>query len=114
LERQRAIMLEYGDESTPIWATEVGWPLTSAWSMGEHDKYVVPEAAQASYYEQLYAESATRWAWLGGIFLFDLDFSTVPWYDARQPMRWYAILEGDGSPRLAYTRLRRRFLAGAW
>jgi len=113
LEQQRAVMLEFGDERTPIWATETGWPLPSAWSMGEHDKYVVSEAAQADYYVQLYTQAPARWPWLQGIFLFNLDFSTVPWYDARQPMRWYAILEGDGSPRLAYTRLRDRAVQGA-
>jgi hypothetical protein len=31
----------------------------------------------------------------------------VPWYETQQPMRWYALLEGDGSPRLAFSWLSR-------
>ncbi|MHB0876399.1 MAG: cellulase family glycosylhydrolase, partial [Anaerolineae bacterium] len=106
LAQQRQVMLEFGDGDTPIWATETGWPLASAWSMGEHDSYVVTEREQALYYQELCLLSARQWPWLQGLFLFNLDFSTVPWYDSRQAMRWYALLEGDGSPRLAYSWLR--------
>lgn len=106
LVQQRAIMVEYGDIQTPIWATEVGWPIASPWSMGEHDKYAVSEQVQAFFLQQLHLQAAQSWPWLQGLFLFNLDFATVPWYDARQPMRWYSILEADGSPRLAFTWLR--------
>ncbi|NPV09120.1 MAG: cellulase family glycosylhydrolase [Anaerolineae bacterium] len=106
LEAQHRVMLEYADGDTPIWATEVGWPLASAWTMGEHDDYVVSEAEQAFYYQQLLLQGAQTWPWLQAVFAFNLDFSTVPWYEAAQPMRWYALLEADGSPRLAFTRLR--------
>ncbi len=106
LEQQRAVMVVAGDGDTPIWATEVGWPVASPWEMGEHDEYSVTEAEQAFYYQQLILQAAQSWPWLEGVFIFNLDFSTVAWYDAAQPMRWYALLEGDGSPRLAFSRLR--------
>ncbi len=106
LAAQRAVMVAAGDSDTPIWATEVGWPLASPWQMGEHDAYSVTEAEQAFYYQQLILQAAQHWPWLEGVFVFNLDFSTVAWYDAAQPMRWYALLEGDGSPRLAFSRLR--------
>ena len=107
LEQQRQVMLEFGDAEVPVWVTETGWPVASPWTIGEHDRYVVPEQAQAVYYQQLYLRGAREWPWLQAVFLFNLDFSTVAWYEARQPMRWFAILEGDGSPRLAFTSLRR-------
>jgi Tol biopolymer transport system component len=106
LEEQHQVMAEYGDGDTPIWATEVGWPIPSAWTMGEHDEYAVTEAEQAFYYQQLLLQGAQKWPWLEGVFPFNLDFSTVPWYEAAQPMRYYAILEADGSPRLAFSWLR--------
>ncbi len=106
LEEQRQVMLQFGDEATPIWATEVGWPIPSGWSMGDHDLYLVSEWEQAYYYQQLVLQSDQRWPWLQAVFAFNLDFSTVAWYDAAQPMRWYAILEGDGSPRMAFTWMR--------
>ena len=40
------------------------------------------------------------------VFLFNLDFSTVAWYPSAEPMRWYAILNPDRTPRPAYTELR--------
>jgi len=106
LAEQHRVMVEAGDGATPLWATEVGWPLASPWQMGEHDEYSVTEEEQAFYYQQLVLQAAQNWPWLEAVFIFNLDFSTVAWYDAAQPMRWYALLEGDGSPRLAFTRLR--------
>jgi hypothetical protein len=50
------------------------------------------------------------WPWVEGMFLFNLDFSSVPWYTAAEPMRWYAILNPDRTPRPAYTRLRQHML----
>lgn len=104
--QQRQVMEEFGDGDTPIWVTETGWPLGSYWAAGEHAPFTVSEMEQAYYYQQLYLMAAERWPWLEAIFLFNLDFSTVPWYESQQVMRWFAILEGDGSPRLAFTWLR--------
>jgi hypothetical protein len=44
------------------------------------------------------------------VFLFNLDFSTVPWYPAAEPMRWYSILNPYRTPRPAYTTLRNTLL----
>jgi len=103
LEEQHEVMEAHGDASKAIWATETGWPIASPWSMGEHDQFAVDETLQAFYYQQMVLTATYHWPWLQGIFLFNLDFSTAPWYESRQPMRWYAILEGDGSPRLAFS-----------
>jgi hypothetical protein len=53
-----------------------------------------------------YQKAADEWPWVGAIFLFNLDFSSVPWYDSHEIMRWYAILNPDRSPRPAYTQLK--------
>jgi hypothetical protein len=105
--QQREVMLAFGDSQTPIWATEMGWPILSPWDMGEHSSYAVTEQEQALFLLQLRLGAGLRWPWLQAMFLFNLDFSTVPWYETQQPMRWYALLEGDGSPRLAFSWLSR-------
>ena len=103
---QHELMVTNGDADTPIWATEVGWVLRTHWDLGEHASIGVSEAQQAQYLTQAYAIAQKDWPFVQAMFLFNLDFSTVPWYAAAEPMRWYAILNPDGTPRPAYTSLR--------
>ncbi len=104
--QQRQVMENYGDEDTPIWITEVGWVLNSSWDLDEHEQVGVTEAQQAEYLARAYARVRQEWPFVQAMFLFNLDFSTVPWYPAAEPMRWYAILNPDRTPRPAFTTLR--------
>jgi len=103
---QHAIMKKYGDGATPIWITEFGWVLQSNWDLGEHQKAAVSEAQQAQYLVEAYRKIQRDWPFVEAAFLFNLDFSTVAWYPSAEPMRWYAILNPNHTPRLAYTTLR--------
>jgi hypothetical protein len=104
---QRQIMVDNGDEDTPMWITEMGWPIrTPAWDLGEHQPFTVSEAEQAEYLIEALDRILHEWPWIKAVFPFNLDFSTVTWYPAQEQMRWYALLNPDGSPRLSYTRLR--------
>ncbi len=103
---QHEVMVANGDADTPIWITEVGWVLQTEWDLGEHSSIGVTQAQQAQYLTQAYAIVQTEWPFVEALFLFNLDFSTVPWYPAAEPMRWYAILNPDRTPRPAYTWLR--------
>ncbi len=103
---QHELMVANGDAATPIWITEVGWVLRTHWDLGEHATIGVSEVQQAQYLSQAYAIVENDWPFVEAMFLFNLDFSTVPWYAAAEPMRWYAILNPDGTPRPAYTSLR--------
>jgi hypothetical protein len=105
---QRQIMVDNGDAATPLWITEMGWAIrTPAWDLGEHQGFTVSESDQARFLVDASQRIVTEWPWVGAIFPFNLDFSTVTWYPAREQMRWYAILNPDGSPRLSYSLLRR-------
>ena len=100
-------MSQYGDSATPVWITELGWALESQWDLGEHEKYAVTEEQQALYLAEAYLKAQQEWPFVQAIFLFNLDFSTVSWYPAAEPMRWFAILNPDRTPRPAYIELRR-------
>jgi hypothetical protein len=63
----------------------------------------VDQAQQAAYLTRTYRKVRAEWPWVDALFLFNLDFSGVPWYPAANPMRWYAILNPDRTPRPAYT-----------
>ncbi|MEW5956457.1 MAG: cellulase family glycosylhydrolase [Chloroflexota bacterium] len=103
---QHQVMEANGDYLTPIWITELGWVLQTHWDLGEHATIGVSEAEQAGYLAGAYTKAGQDWPFVQAIFLFNLDFSTVSWYPAAEPMRWYAILNPDRTPRPAYTTLR--------
>ncbi len=102
---QHGVMAANGDGDTPLWVTEAGWLLRSPWEP-DGESQAVSEAQQAEYLVRAYQRAEAEWPWMGAIFFFNLDFSTVSWYRADDVMRWYAVLHPDRSPRLAYTRLR--------
>jgi hypothetical protein len=104
--RQRQIMLDYDDGQTPIWITEMGWVLATHWDLGEFHSGGIDEVAQAEALRRAYEKLESEWPWVEAAFLFNLDFSTAPWYPAAEQMRWYAILNPDRTPRPAYTALR--------
>jgi hypothetical protein len=103
---QHELMAANGDGQIPIWITETGWVLQTNWNLGEHQAIGVTEEQQGEYLTRSYAKVQQEWPFVTGMFLFNLDFSTVSWYPAPEPMRWYAILNPDRTPRPAYTLLR--------
>jgi Tol biopolymer transport system component len=103
---QHELMLANGDSDTPVWITEVGWVINASWDLDEHEAISVSQEQQAEYLAQTYRKVQQDWPFVKGVFLFNLDFSTVTWYPSPEPMRWYAILNPDGTPRPAYTKLR--------
>ena len=80
--------------------------IQTSWDLGEHQRISVSEEQQAQYLNEAFTKVQRDWPFVEAIFLFNLDFSTVPWYTASEPMRWYAILNPDRTPRPAYITLR--------
>jgi Tol biopolymer transport system component len=104
--QQREVMVANGDAATPVWITEAGWVLRTNWNLVEHASSAVDEAQQAQYLARAYQKTRAEWPWVKALFLFNLDFSSVPWYAAAEPMRWYAIINPDRTPRPAYTNIK--------
>lgn len=103
---QYQLMQANDDGATPIWITETGWVIQNSWDLEEHEQIGVTQAQQAKYLTRAYTKTRQEWPFVKAIFLFNLDFSIAPWYPAAEPMRWYAILNPDRTPRPAYTMLR--------
>ncbi len=88
---QHDVMAEYGDGDKKVWATEFGWVLETDCDLGrDHEWMEVSEEEQAAYLVRAY-EKALEWPWMGVMFVFNLDFATVPWYEECDPGRWYSI-----------------------
>jgi hypothetical protein len=113
---QRSVMERYGDGAKKVWATEMGWILDPAhyghpeylsdplWA-GRQWQRVDPQT-QANYLVRAFQYAYTNWPWMAAMLVFDLDFSTVGYYAPAEPMRWYAILNQDFTPRPAYSALK--------
>jgi len=90
-EEQRAVMEEFGDTETPIWATEFSWIVERpAGCSDDHSWAEVTEAQQADYLVAAFQYADEHWPWMGPMFLI-LDFGTVPYYSECEPLRWYSI-----------------------
>ena len=98
IEKIREIAVAFGKEQKPIWATEVGWivepnDLTCLddyswagrqWQRVSHEK-------QAENLVGAFTYAHEHWPWLGGIFVFNLNFQEAPYYHACEQMRAYSI-----------------------
>ena len=112
LEDYRDLMIEYEADHLPLWPTEFGWAsvdgLEGVDTTGIEYARDVSEAEQANYTVRAF-EMGWGTDWIGPMFLWNLDISTI-WEDtawgANRPETPYSLLRPDGSYRPAYIALR--------
>ena len=105
-----AVMVAHGDGDLPVWGTEFGWLLESAecssyWDQIGFAWQQVTAQQQADYLTRAFAYADANWPWMQTMIVSNLDFSVLPWYGTCDPLRYFAILNPDWSPRPAYTAL---------
>jgi hypothetical protein len=81
----RQLMIDYGDESKPIWATHYGW--------ASNDTNGISRDRQGDYIVSGLTRSRTEWPWMG--LLFNWDFVPQSGDDA------YALLTAQAQPTAA-------------
>ena len=95
----RKVMEDAGDGQKQAWITEFGWSTKNAAKGYEYGEYV-SEEQQAQYLVRAYDWAKQNWPWVGVMFIWNLNFSTVsPPEDEKSP---WSILYADYSPRPAY------------
>lgn len=104
------VMVAHGDGALPVWGTEFGWLLESAacnatWEGSGFAWQQVTAAEQADYLQRAFAYADANWPWMGVMVVSNLDFNTMPWYGQCDPLRYFSVLNSDGSARPAYTAL---------
>ncbi|MCC7104182.1 MAG: cellulase family glycosylhydrolase [Chloroflexi bacterium] len=103
-EMYHQLMLDLGDDSTPIWATEFGWLMDPGRGLGQYDWMKVSAQAQADNVVGSFRYALDNWPWMTGMLLSNLDASTSPYHTGWEDgMPWFALLNGDYSPRPAYS-----------
>lgn len=104
VEDLRKVMEEAGDGAKQIWVTEFGWTTKNEARGYEYGQYI-SEQNQADYLVRAYALAGERWPWVGVMFLWNLNYSTItPPSDEKHP---WSILNADYSPRPAYEAVKR-------
>jgi len=100
----RKVMEDAGDGQKQAWITEFGWSTKNAAKGYEYGEYV-SEDQQAQYLVRAFDWAKQNWPWVGVLFVWNLNFSTVsPATDEKSP---WSILYADYSPRPAYDALKK-------
>jgi polysaccharide biosynthesis protein PslG len=104
IEDLRAVMEKNGDGQKQVWLTEFGWTTKNQAKGYEYGQYV-SEQNQADYLVGAYQFANEKYPWVGVMFLWNLNFSTVSKpEDEKTP---WSILYADYSPRPAYDTLKK-------
>ena len=95
------IMQQKGLGDKKVWATEFGWitrppdQCLSDPSWSGRQWQIVSDDKQASNLVGAYQYADTHWPWMGGMFIFNLDFNQRPDLAECEQMRYYSI---EGKP----------------
>lgn len=103
-EAQRSVMERWGDGMRKMWATEFGWLLNPSCDWPDRNWQKVPPEDQAGYLQRAYQYAFANWPWMEAMFVFNLDFSDLRdyWRPYCDPIRWYAIMDGQPSGLVAH------------
>jgi len=107
LQDYHQIMLEHGDTTHTLWATEFGWACienmgamnVTGWEYGRE----ISEAQQGEYIVRAFHFGDER-PWIGPMFLWNLNMATI--WGSENPTSAYSLLRPDRSYRPAYFELR--------
>jgi hypothetical protein len=96
-EKFHEVMQAHGAGNKQVWATEFGWIVEPPAECLADPSWqgrlwqIVSEAKQASNLEGAFQYADANWPWMGGMFIFNLNFNTSGWYALCEQMRYYGV-----------------------
>jgi hypothetical protein len=96
----RQVMVENGEGHKQIWLTEFGWSSSTNPAPGQEFSGYVSEQQQAEYIVRAFEIAKQEWPWMGIMFLWNLQFSTM--LDPSDHKGHWSVLNSDWSHRPAY------------
>jgi hypothetical protein len=105
IEQLRDVMVRYGDSQKKMWVTEFGWSTFNPAPGYEYGRDNT-EQDQASYLVRAFTMARTRYPWVGNMFVWNLNFPTLPDLPQNDEKRPFGILNPDFSPRPSYVALK--------
>jgi hypothetical protein len=101
----RDIMVQNGDSSKPIWASEIGWDaLPANWSQLPLLFGSVSRQLQAEYTVRAYERAAEQWPWMGVMAVW--HFRKVQLSDAQQQDYYFDLVSTEWQPEPIYSALK--------
>jgi hypothetical protein len=94
-------MAANGDGGKQMWLTEFGWSTYNVAPGYEYGQLISPEL-QAQYLRSAYQRAKSYYPWMGVMFVWNLNFSTLGLPPEDEKVPW-AVVNPDWSPRPAYT-----------
>ena len=104
IEQLREVVVRYGDAGKKMWLTEFGWSTANP-SPGYEYGVDNTEADQASYLVRAFNLARASYPWMGVMFVWNLNFATLPDIPLDDEKPPFGILHRDFTPRLAYLAL---------
>ncbi len=105
IEQLHDIMVKYGDTAKKMWVTEFGWS-TANYAPGYEYGFDNTEQDQANYLVRAFQIAQTRYPWAGVMFVWNLNFATLPDLPPTDEKPPFSILNRDWTPRPAYLALK--------
>jgi hypothetical protein len=96
----RDVMVANGEGHKQIWLTEFGWSSSPVTAPGQEFAAYVSEQQQAEYIVRAFEIAKQEWPWMGIMFLWNLQFSTL--IDPNDHKVYWSVLNPDWSHRPAY------------
>ena len=103
IEQLHDVMNRYGD-ARKVWVTEFGWSTNNLAPGYEYGKDNT-EQDQASYLVRAFQWVKTRDPWIAGMFVWNLNFATLPDLPPSDEKPPFSILNRDWTPRASYLAL---------
>lgn len=100
----RDVMVANGEGHKQVWLTEFGWSSSPVPAPGQEYAADNSELDQAQYIVRAYEIARTEWPWMGIMFLWNLNFSTL--VEPGDEMVHWSVLNPDWSPRPAFDAVR--------
>lgn len=104
VEHVRRIMVDAGLASTPIWLTEMGWPVgayAETWGYGRW----ITEDMQARYTLRAFEIMREEWHWVEVSFIWHLNFAEYG--GVGNVFTGFSVIRANRVPRVAYTEITR-------
>ncbi|MDQ3808839.1 MAG: hypothetical protein M3336_00950, partial [Chloroflexota bacterium] len=108
----RALMQQHGAPQS-VYINEFGALEDTSTDLGQFNWMKLGPEQRASHLVDALRLASVDYAWIMGATVFNLDHATLPTIPQSSEQHWFSLLNPDGSPRLAFSRIQQARHSGA-
>jgi hypothetical protein len=111
VEEYRAVMERDGAAELSLYITEFGALEDTPRDLGQYNWMKLASDTRADYLERA-LRMANGYPWVSGATVFNLDYAAASWIPPSSEQSWFSLLDPDGSPRPAFSRIQQARQSG--